>query len=354
MDIIFCAKCGNEVENNARFCNKCGEPTTLEDRAVLEKISPSGAKRSVLIAVIAGMVLIMFAIYVYMAWLPPSFSKSMKAIQNLNSYKQDIRVSVPDEYPVELHIKTDKQKKLAAVTGTFDGENIELYLEENRLLIGDSYYDRFWEVILDDNKYNAAKMKAYTKALQDELNPVFKVLSKQIIKANSNTEFRHTKVNTPAGDIKVKQYNIKMDADQFSQAVIDFTTRLGNDHIFREHINAAYGTSIDYLLDVGKGHFDEYDYETLNDSREECNENINVIVKALDEDKERRVFRKMNQDAQVSVELQMSFDYRNRPVEVILTVEAEEEVLTVKSLCHDFDRPVRIDLPDSSNIKRLN
>lgn len=354
MDTVFCYKCGSEIDDSSRFCDKCGEPVqAVEEHTDSAWISANLVKRPVLIAVIAGLAVILIGVYIFMAWVPPSLAKTTKAMQNLKSYEQEIRISIPYEDDVKINMKTDNRNKLTSIKSTIEGEKVELFLENSRLIIGLPDYEQYGEITLDDSQFNDKRTQTYLNDLMQDLEPVGKVLSKQIIKPNSDIKFYHAVVNTPGGDIKVKQYNLKMGQDQLAQTFIDTTTRLGSDQVFRKHITSAYNTTVDYMLDVSEDYLEEYDYEVLNDSRDEFDDSIQEMADSLDEDDEQSKLRDSFRQEDMLFELQMCFDYHNRLVELIINMEGDDEKLSFASTCYNFNKPLEINLPDSSDIEEL-
>lgn len=352
---MFCPNCGNNMGDNEKFCNKCGAAVEGAAETAVTSTVPAtriNMPRPLLIGLIAGLAVILVGIYVYMAWLPPTLAKSMNAMKKLQSYEQAVEISVPHNDTYALNLKTDNKQKLTSLNAEIRGERAEVYLEKNRLIIGvPSEYDQYGAVKWNDSGNNDQRTDAYLKSLQQDLEPIGEVLTKQIIKPNSDLKFNHAVVNTPGGNIKVKQYNIKMSGEQLAQATIDTSSRLSSDQVLRDHIKSAYNKSIDYMEDMIGSSIGSDARHELEDSRDELDDAINEMTEAMDESDEQSEVK--DNLADFSVELQIGFDYHNRPVELIFNTYSPDGDLKVRSTCYNFNKPVNISLPSSSRIHEV-
>lgn len=337
------------MDENERFCNNCGAPVKgVPEDAVPKSASTMPINRSLLIGIIIGLAVVLIGVYGYMAWYPPTLAKSMNAMKNLQSYEQNITISVPYEDEFTLNLKSDKRQELSSLDATIEGERVQAFVEKNRLIVGSPEYRAYGAVRWNDNADNDKRTEAYLKSLQQDLKPIGKIISKQIIRPNSEVKFKHALVSTPGGNIKVKQYNLKMSGEQFAQAFIDTSGRLTSDQVFRGHIKSAYNKTIDYIEDMAGSSMDRYTYEELQDSRDDFDDALNEFAGLLDEADEQRELKK--EFADINVELQIGFDYHNRLAELVFTGRSPEGNFVVRSTSYNFNKPVNISLPSPSRI----
>lgn len=352
MGIIFCHNCGNKLNESDQFCNNCGARTQgIPDDIGTHTVSIAHVNRPLLIGIIVGLAVILAGVYIYMAWLPPTLAKSMNAMKKQQSYEQRITISVPYEDEITLNFKKDNRQELAWFGSTIEGEKVEGFLEKNRLIIGSPEYKMYGAVRWNESGDNDKRTRAYLKSLQQELKPIGKVVTKQILKPNSDIKFSHALVSTPGGDIKVKQYNLKMKGEQLAQAIIDTSGRLNSDQAFRGHIKSAYNKTIDYVEDVAGSSMDRYTCKELRESRDSFDDGITELIELLDEADEQSELKEELADC--NLELQMGFDYHNRLVELILTARSPDGNIKIKNTCYNFNKPVDIALPSSNHIHEV-
>ncbi len=167
----FCANCGTELNDNDKFCVKCGKSVSSEvNSGFSEKTTVNRRKPSVVIIVIATIVIVSVIYFVFGLW--PEIQRSIKqqwAKPILYLYpEKDINVNVSFENEKVLKTTYPKYKDGWDVHVNSDG----LITDKN----GRNYYALYWDEELDkDFNFKTGfyvESKDSIRFLEEKLNEI--------------------------------------------------------------------------------------------------------------------------------------------------------------------------------------
>jgi len=351
---MYCPECGTQSESESLFCATCG--TSLGSTQVpAQGGSPKKTRSKVWSIGIIGLIALLLAgVYGYMAWLPPTLAQSVEKIQSLNSYEQKIMVNTSSD-TFDLTIKSDASKDLLSVLLSERGEQGELLLQGDRLIMGLPARKKYGAITLNQqSNFIEQKTAAYLKSVESDMDYIWEEMSKNVLKPNATTDFNHATVITPGGDINVKQYTVKMNTKQLADAYVAASTEVKTEADLRDHMTSAMNKTIDFALDTGGANFSSSDRTQINQARSEFINGLQEFGDSLDEQSEKDEFYAESANENVSIEIIMSWDYHNRPVEMKMKLQNGGEIAEINSMYYNFNKPVNISIPSESNIVRLN
>lgn len=364
---MFCPNCGVEQADESRFCSACGKKIGDDDyigednyvendsQGILEELTvPSINKhKKPVYYIVAVIALIAIGLYIFAAYIPPSFAKSIKSLEKLTTYKQELIVDVPYQSQFRLISSIDNQQKLGyhAIKTPYYDNAFDIYTEPGRIIASVPYYSNNSYVaveLMERNNENIAK--EYLNYVDKELSEILKVLKKDIIKPNAESNFKRTTITTPENErIKVKQYKIKITDENIYNAIYDSANRINIDNRFRSNINSFVNKSIDFFAQNYGSSLDKYSRDELDYFATNIIDGIDEMAKEITSSDHRNNY--IDDFRGGFVELSVSYDNKNRPVEISINLYSPDDGnVMVKSTFYGFNKPVQINLPRESKI----
>ncbi|HZJ85020.1 MAG TPA: zinc-ribbon domain-containing protein [Syntrophomonadaceae bacterium] len=361
---MFCPKCGSEQSEDAVFCTNCGEkigekiasdlespenemgerPGGLKTPAAASSPSPS---RKLILSIAAALVVIIVGFYVFTAFIPPSLAKSIKSLDKLGSYKQELVVSIPYESQFNMSSETDKKLGRTHSRMKYEGETYDIYNEPGRMIIGLEDYHSYAAINWEQS--NDKLMSEYVNSIEKDLAQITKVVKNEIIKPKADTSFKRETIRTPDGNsIKVKQYQLKLVGNTLADIWIDIGNRVDTDAGFRDNIYSIINKSIDFIEDTYGDAIKENSYEDFDIIRSEAIASIDEMGELLADADNLEYLREDLK--RISLDTTISYDSKNRPVEFYFSLGTPDGSMKIKNTIYGFNQPVNIHFPDEMDI----
>ncbi len=361
---MFCPKCGSEQSEDAVFCTNCGEkigekmasnlenpehdlgetPEQIETPATTPSPSPS---RKLILSIAAALMVVIVGFYVFTTFIPPSLAKSIKSLDKLGSYKQELVVSIPYESQFNMSSETDKKLGRTHSRMKYGGETYDIYSEPGRMIIGVRDYHSYAAINWEQS--NDKLMSEYMNSIEKDLTQITKIVKKEIIKPKADISFKRETIRTPDGNsIKVKQYQLKLVGNTLADIWIDIGNRIDTDANFRDSIYAVINKSIDFIEDTYGDAIGNNGYGDFDIIRSQAIESVDEMGEYLSDADYLEYIREDLK--RISLDATISYDSKNRPVEFYFSLNTPDGSMKIKNTIYGFNQPVNVDFPDEMDI----